>query len=109
MTRKNMAVTGIYLLHKSWCNIQKNDLNASCLATSETSSTLSRNRRVESYLTWAAQILFVVRGGEENKYLQFIKKNGFQVETTICIPLALVGSSPTLVMHKGPRMWFAKL
>jgi hypothetical protein len=77
MTRKNMAVTGIYLLHKSWCNIQKNDLNASCLATSETSSTLSRNRRVESYLTWAAQILFVVRGGEENKYLQFIKKKWF--------------------------------
>jgi hypothetical protein len=27
----------------------------------------------ERYFTWTAQILFVVRGGEENKYLQFIK------------------------------------
>jgi hypothetical protein len=25
MIPKNMAITGIYLLHKSWFNIQKND------------------------------------------------------------------------------------
>jgi hypothetical protein len=25
IAKKKMAVTGIYLLHKIWCNIQKND------------------------------------------------------------------------------------
>jgi hypothetical protein len=62
MIAKNMAVTGIYLLHKIWCNIQKNDHMIATIALIQNKyAPFTKNRRefftIQKKMRWGA-ILF---------------------------------------------------